>query len=159
MKHPFLLAGFNAANPEAERRYVPSSGMTAKELCENDDLTTSLILDPYLGFQTHKMNTRLVQQICLCRCLYRCLDFYTLPLLPLLYRFRPIKGRQEELKELIEAFKKHDNLEKTFRALTSADWSRNLFLHKTKAQEKLFKQHVNQLPAFFPVDGWKWSDE
>lgn len=58
------------------------------------------------------------------------------------YRFRPIKGRQEELKEIIERFKKHDNLEKAFRALTSGDWSRNLFLQKTKSQEKLFKQHV-----------------
>lgn len=115
---------FNAANLEAERRYVPSSGMTAKELCENDDLTTSLILDPYLGFQTHKMNTR----------------------------FRPIKGRQEELKEIIERFKKHDNLEKAFRALTSGDWSRNLFLHKTKAQERLFKQHVFVYLRMFATD-------
>lgn len=115
---------FNAASLEAERRYVPSSGMTAKELCENDDLTTSLILDPYLGFQTHKMNTR----------------------------FRPVKGRQEELKEIIERFKKHDNLEKAFRALTSGDWSRNQFLHKTKAQEKLFKQHVFVYLRMFATD-------
>ncbi|XP_074522056.1 histone-lysine N-methyltransferase KMT5B [Halichoeres trimaculatus] len=113
-----------AASLEAERRYVPSSGMTAKELCENDDLTTSLILDPYLGFQTHKMNTR----------------------------FRPVKGRQEELKEVIEHFKKHDNLDKAFRALTSGDWSRNLFLHKTKAQEKLFKQHVFVYLRMFATD-------
>ncbi|KAG7482021.1 hypothetical protein JOB18_010995 [Solea senegalensis] len=115
---------FNATNLEGERRYVPSSGMTAKELCENDDLTTSLILDPYLGFQTHKMNTR----------------------------FRPVKGRQEELKEIIESFKKHDNLEKAFRALTTGDWSRNLFLHKTKAQEKLFKQHVFVYLRMFATD-------
>lgn len=115
---------FNAASLESERRYVPSSGMTAKELCENDDLTTSLILDPYLGFQTHKMNTR----------------------------FRPVKGRQEELKEIIERFKKHDNLEKAFRALTSGDWARNLFLHKTKAQEKLFKQHVFVYLRMFAQD-------
>ncbi|KAI1889886.1 hypothetical protein AGOR_G00167530 [Albula goreensis] len=99
---------------ETERRYVPSSGMTAKELCENDDLTTSLILDPYLGFQTHKMNTR----------------------------FRPIKGRQEELKDVIEGFKKHDDLEKAFNALISGDWTRHYYLTKNKAQEKLFKQHV-----------------
>ncbi|CAL8363168.1 histone-lysine N-methyltransferase KMT5B [Gadus morhua] len=115
---------FSTASLEAERRYVPSSGMTAKELCENDDLTTSLILDPYLGFQTHKMNTR----------------------------FRPIKGRQEELKEIIERFKKHDNLERGFRALTSGDWSRHHFLHKTKAQEKLFKQHVFVYLRMFATD-------
>ncbi|KAK6472666.1 histone-lysine N-methyltransferase KMT5B-B-like isoform X1 [Huso huso] len=105
---------FSGVSLEAERRYVPSSGMTAKELCENDDLATSLILDPYLGFQTHKMNTR----------------------------FRPIKGRQEELKEVIEYFKKHDSLEKAFRDLTAGDWARHYFLHKTKIQEKLFKEHV-----------------
>lgn len=112
------------APPEAERRHVPSSGMTAKELCEYDDLSTSLILDPYLGFQTHKMNTR----------------------------FRPIKGRQNELREIIERFKKHDNLEKAFQALTSGDWTRHHFLNKTKSQEKLFKAHVFVYLRMFASD-------
>ncbi|KAJ8340094.1 hypothetical protein SKAU_G00347270 [Synaphobranchus kaupii] len=116
---------FTAAAPlEAERRYVPSSGMTAQELCENDDLTTSLILDPYLGFQTHKMNTR----------------------------FRSIKGRQEELKDVIERFKKHDDLEKAFHALVSGDWTRHYGLTKNKAQEKLFKEHVFVYLRMFATD-------
>ncbi|KAG5264126.1 hypothetical protein AALO_G00272440 [Alosa alosa] len=99
---------------EGERRHAPSSAMKARELCENDDLSTCLIVDPYLGFQTHKMNPR----------------------------FRPIKGRQEELKDVIERFKKHDNLEKAFKALTAGDWTRSHLQHKSKAQEKLFKEHV-----------------
>ncbi|XP_073419346.1 histone-lysine N-methyltransferase KMT5B isoform X1 [Dendrobates tinctorius] len=99
---------------ETQSRYVPSSGMSAKELCENDDLATSLVLDPYLGFQTHKMNTR----------------------------FRPIKGRQEELKEVIERFKKSEHLDKTFKNLVSGDWARHYFLNKNKMQEKHFKEHV-----------------
>ncbi|TFK00101.1 sodium/potassium-transporting ATPase subunit beta-1 [Platysternon megacephalum] len=113
-----------ASGFEGQSRYVPSSGMSAKELCENDDLATSLVLDPYLGFQTHKMNTR----------------------------FRPIKGRQEELKEVIERFKKDEHLEKAFRSLTSGDWARHYFLNKNKMQERLFKEHVFIYLRMFATD-------
>ncbi|KAM7087185.1 histone-lysine N-methyltransferase KMT5B isoform 2-T2 [Molossus nigricans] len=109
---------------EGQSRYVPSSGMSAKELCENDDLATSLVLDPYLGFQTHKMNTR----------------------------FRPIKGRQEELKEVIERFKKDEHLERAFKCLTSGEWARHCFLNKDKVQEKLFKEHVFIYLRMFATD-------
>lgn len=60
----------------------------------------------------------------------------------ILFRFRPIKGRQEELKEVIERFKKDEHLEKAFKCLTSGEWARHYFLNKNKMQEKLFKEHV-----------------
>ncbi|KAI5098219.1 histone-lysine N-methyltransferase KMT5B, partial [Silurus meridionalis] len=120
----------SGAAPEPERRHVPSSGMTAKELCEYDDLSTSLILDSYLGFQTHKMNMSMIHFL----------------------RFRPMKGRQSELRQVIESFKKNDNMEKAFQALTSSDWRRHNFLNKTKAQEKLFKAHVFVYLRMFATD-------
>ncbi|XP_042531772.1 histone-lysine N-methyltransferase KMT5B isoform X1 [Dipodomys spectabilis] len=132
---------------EGQSRYVPSSGMSAKELCENDDLATSLVLDPYLGFQTHKMNTsafpsRSSRHFSKSDGLYN-----SNPV-----RFRPIKGRQEELKEVIERFKKDEHLEKAFKCLTSGEWARHYFLNKNKMQEKLFKEHVFIYLRMFATD-------
>ncbi|XP_045153184.1 histone-lysine N-methyltransferase KMT5B isoform X1 [Echinops telfairi] len=123
---------------EGQSRYVPSSGMSAKELCENDDLATSLVLDPYLGFQTHKMNTSAFPS--------RSSRHFSRPDScphnnPV--RFRPIKGRQEELKEVIERFKRDEHLEKAFKCLTSGEWARHYFLNKNKTQERLFREHVS----------------
>ncbi|XP_070543833.1 histone-lysine N-methyltransferase KMT5B-like [Ptychodera flava] len=96
-------------------RFAPSTGMTSKELCENDDLATSLVVDPYLGFTTHKMNTR----------------------------FRPVTAKTENLKEAVEKFiRKKSSLDNTFKALTSGDWYRLYFLNKSKSQQNTFKEHV-----------------
>ncbi|NWH59638.1 KMT5B methyltransferase, partial [Geococcyx californianus] len=127
-----------ASGFEGQSRYVPSSGMSAKELCENDDLATSLVLDPYLGFQTHKMNTR-----------YNLTARVAHEIGAI---FRPIKGRQEELKEVIERFKKDEHLEKAFKSLTSGDWARHYFLNKNKMQERLFKEHVFIYLRMFATD-------
>uniref|UniRef100_A0A5F8H587 [histone H4]-N-methyl-L-lysine20 N-methyltransferase KMT5B n=1 Tax=Monodelphis domestica TaxID=13616 RepID=A0A5F8H587_MONDO len=132
---------------EGQSRYVPSSGMSAKELCENDDLATSLVLDPYLGFQTHKMNTSAFP--------WRSSRHFTKPdSCPHTHsvRFRPIKGRQEELKEVIERFKKDEHLEKAFKCLTSGEWARHYFLNKNKTQERLFKEHVFIYLRMFATD-------
>ncbi|KAL0629642.1 Histone-lysine N-methyltransferase KMT5B, partial [Plecturocebus cupreus] len=67
-------------------------------------------------------------------------------------RFRPIKGRQEELKEVIERFKKDEHLEKAFKCLTSGEWARHYFLNKNKMQEKLFKEHVFIYLRMFATD-------
>lgn len=95
-------------------RYPPSTGMTAKELCENDDLVTSLVLDAHLGFITHKMNLR----------------------------FRPLKINKEELRNIISDFKHHQDYEKTYHQLISGEWALAYFLTKSKQQQNSFKEHV-----------------
>ena len=90
-------------------RYISSTIMNAKELCENDDLATSLILDPILGFTTHKMNTR----------------------------FRPVKGRTEDMLQTIDEFLCLVDYEKCFSRIMSADWARIYFMSKTPRQKQV----------------------
>ncbi|XP_041365949.1 uncharacterized protein LOC121380962 [Gigantopelta aegis] len=99
---------------------VPSTGMNAVELCENDDLATSLVLDPYLGFLTHKMNVR----------------------------HRPLKGKIT-LKGIVEKFKEHGCYDKAYKAFCAVDATRNFLSSRTKLQCDVFRQHIFRYLAMF----------
>ncbi|XP_036358848.1 histone-lysine N-methyltransferase set9 isoform X2 [Octopus sinensis] len=105
-------------------RYSPSTGMTAKELCENDDLATSLILDPYLGFITHKMNTK----------------------------HKPLRGRQEELTALVEKFMKDQCYEDSYAKFLCEDVVRNFLIGKSKENRRIFREHVYRYLRMFDKD-------
>ncbi|GAB6033233.1 hypothetical protein CHUAL_012837 [Chamberlinius hualienensis] len=98
-------------------------GMSPRELSENDDLATGLVVDPYLGISTHKMNIR----------------------------FRSPKTNTEELKQIIVDFKKHQQYDKSFKQLISPVNSRQGFITKIK-RLRHFKEHVTRYLRMFDKD-------
>ncbi|XP_030400645.1 histone-lysine N-methyltransferase KMT5C isoform X2 [Gopherus evgoodei] len=104
-----------------------STRVTAKELCENDDLATSLVLDSYLGFRTHKMNVS-----------------------PL-----PAIRRQHHLREAVEAFRRRRDLDAAYRALMLGEWAGSYFKSRSRQQETALKTHIlRYLRIFLPESGF-----
>ncbi|KAM4650599.1 histone-lysine N-methyltransferase KMT5C isoform 1-T2 [Discoglossus pictus] len=104
-----------------------SNRVTAKELCENDDLATSLVLDPYLGFRTHKMNVSSLPSI----------------------------RRQHHLREALQTFRKKKDLEAAYRTLTMGEWAHQYFQNRTRQLETTLKTHIfRYLRMFLPESGF-----
>ncbi|KAM9299058.1 histone-lysine N-methyltransferase KMT5C [Gastrophryne carolinensis] len=102
-----------------------SNRLTARELCENDDLATSLVLDPYLGFRTHKMNVG-----------------------PL-----PSIRRQHHLREALNTFRKNRDLEAAFCALVAG--ANQYLKNRMPQQQATLKAHIfRYLRMFQPESGF-----
>ncbi|XP_003745640.1 histone-lysine N-methyltransferase KMT5B [Galendromus occidentalis] len=95
--------------------------MTARELAENDDQATSLVIDPWLGFQTHKMNLR----------------------------FRPPRAnvRNAQLRRIVEGFRVDFDYEAAFEKLCAGNWIPPACL--TKSRKDAFKEHVYRYLRLF----------
>ncbi|KAB7494133.1 Histone-lysine N-methyltransferase KMT5B-A [Armadillidium nasatum] len=90
-------------------------GMSPRELSEADDFATALVIDPYLGFTTHKMNIR----------------------------HRPLRGSKEELHTIVKEFKEHQDYTKAFKQLMSGDWVPSILFHlKSKLSQSYIKEHI-----------------
>ncbi|KAI1884709.1 hypothetical protein AGOR_G00229210 [Albula goreensis] len=100
------------------------SRMSVRELCETDDLATSLVLDPLLGFSTHKMNISPPPEI----------------------------RRWGYLRETLLRFRRTHDLQATFEALTMGEWAWGYFTELGSHRQELLRQHVYRYLSAFLLD-------
>jgi len=103
-------------------RNAPSTGMTPKQLCDNDDLASSVVLDPFLGFGTHKMNIR---------------------------HRPPTKSNREAFEKNIVEFIKNQQYDKTYKSLMAVEWAWSFMVTKTKRDQATVKEHVYRYLRIF----------
>lgn len=111
-----MVSGLNGCNGSAVSRLSQSTGMSPRELSENDDLATSLILDPHLGFQTHKMNIR----------------------------FRPLKVDTQQLKAIVDDFIHTQNYDIAIQRIYEGPWIPRHLKNKNKIATKRLHDHVSR---------------
>ncbi|XP_035472485.2 histone-lysine N-methyltransferase KMT5C isoform X1 [Scophthalmus maximus] len=98
--------------------------MSVKELCATDDLATGLVLDPLLGFTTHKMNIS-----------------------P-----QPVIRRWGNLKETLLRFQRTHDFNATFEALTVGELAGDYFSALGNHRQELLRQHVYRYLSAFLLD-------
>ncbi|XP_028825236.1 uncharacterized protein LOC114784194 [Denticeps clupeoides] len=101
-----------------------SCRMSVRELCETDDLATSLVLDPLLGFSTHKMNISQPPEI----------------------------RRWGYLREALLRFKHTQDFQTTFEALLVGDWACGYFTNLGIHRLEMLRQHVYRYLTAFLLD-------
>ncbi|KAI7803973.1 histone-lysine N-methyltransferase KMT5C [Triplophysa rosa] len=101
-----------------------SNRMSVRELCETDDLATSLVLDPLLGFSTHKMNISPPPEI----------------------------RRWGYLRETLLRFKRTHDFQVTFDALLDGEWVSEYFTGRGSHRKELLKQHMYRYMKAFLLD-------
>ncbi|XP_061837367.1 histone-lysine N-methyltransferase KMT5C [Nerophis lumbriciformis] len=98
--------------------------MSVKELCDTDDLATSLVLDPLLGFSTHKMNVSPPPEV----------------------------RRWGNLKETLLRFQRTHDFQATFEALTVGELAGDYFNALGGHRQELLRQHVYRYLGAFLLD-------
>lgn len=100
-------------------------GMTPKELSDYDDIATAVVVDPFLGFSTHKMSLR----------------FRT-----------PGMAAQQHMKSAVQEFQRHQNHTKTWKQLMECEWLKNLYNRKSKNHQQALREHVFRYLQWFQRD-------
>ena len=97
----------------------------AHQLCEFDDLATMIVVDSYLGFRTHKMNTK----------------------------FRATRKYSNQWRSAIDRFIKSKDYDQCYVEMTQNNQLiQNYFSSKTQSEKDAFRAHLFKFLNFFNPD-------
>ncbi|VDN07563.1 unnamed protein product [Thelazia callipaeda] len=99
--------------------------MTARELCDNDDMATSIVVDPVLGFCTHKMN---------------------------LHYHPPQHDELFQLREILTTYMDNQDLCVALRNIFHVGRVSNFLQRRTLKQQLAFRDHLLRFLQMYKVD-------